>query len=71
MQGFQVLYRDQIQEEVGRTPDEYLPQLLQLIRIFRESVALKPVEESLRQAWKEALAGETLPIDELWKGIDP
>jgi hypothetical protein len=70
MQGFTVLYRDQIREEVVQTPDEYLPMLLQLVRIFRESVALKPAEESLRQGWKEAMAGETLPIEELWRGID-
>jgi hypothetical protein len=36
---------------------------------FRESVALKPAEASFRQGWKEALAGETKPMSELWEGI--
>ena len=35
-----------------------------------ESVTLKPAEASLRQGWKEALAGETKPVSELWEGID-
>ena len=51
-------------------PKEYLPNLLQIVRLFRESVALKPAEASFRQGWKEAQAGETRPISELWEGID-
>lgn len=70
MQEFPTIYREQITHEVGETPDEYLPMLLQIVRSFRQSVALKPAEESLRQGWKEVRAGETLPISELWDGID-
>lgn len=66
MQKFPTIYREQITEEVGHTPDEYLPMLLQIVRSFRESVALKPAEESFRQGWKEAIAEETLTISELW-----
>jgi hypothetical protein len=33
-------------------------------------VALKPAEASFRQGLKEALAGETRPVSELWEGID-
>ncbi|MCD6209946.1 MAG: hypothetical protein OCU20_04235 [Methanophagales archaeon] len=51
-------------------PEEYLPNLLQIIRLFRESVALKPAEASFRKGWREALAGETMPVSELWEGID-
>ena len=47
-------------------PEEYLPNLLQIIRLFRESVALKPAEASFRKGWREALAGETMPVSELW-----
>ncbi len=36
----------------------------------RLSYKLKPAEASFRQGWKEALAGETKPISELWKGIE-
>ena len=60
----------QLVREIKSTPDEYLPNLLQLVRLFRESVALKPAEASFRQGWKEARAGETRPVSELWEGID-
>jgi hypothetical protein len=70
MQKFPTIYREQITQEVGQTPDEYLPMLLQIVRSFRQSVALKPAEESFRQGWREAVAGETVPVSELWTGID-
>ena len=60
----------QLVREIKNTPEEYLPNLLQLIRLFRESVGLKPAEASFRQGWKEARAGETRPVSELWEGID-
>lgn len=56
--------------EIKATPDEYLPALLEIVRGFRHGILLKPAEESIRQGMKEALAGETLPVSELWKGID-
>ena len=70
MQPFPTVYRERIQQEVGETPDEYLPMLWRIVRSFRQSVALKPAEESFRQGWAEARAGETLPVEELWTGID-
>ena len=63
-------YGDQIVREINETPEEYWPNLLQLIRLFRESVMLKPAEASFRQGWQEALAGQTHPVSELWEGID-
>jgi hypothetical protein len=36
-------------EEIEQTPEEYLPNLLQIIREFRENVTLKSAEESFRQ----------------------
>ena len=39
-------------------------------RCFRESVMLKPAEDCFKQGWKEAIAGETRPVSELWGGID-
>ena len=56
--------------EIKATPEEYLPALLEVVRGFRHGIILKPAEESIRQGMKEALASETLPISELWKGID-
>lgn len=69
-QEFIMEYRERITQEVGQTPDEYLPMLLQIVRSFRQSVSLKPADESFRQGWIEAQSGETLPISELWNGID-
>lgn len=57
-------------QEVDEFPPEYLPALLQMIRLMRESLAMKSPVESFRQAWKEAMTGETLPIAELWTDID-
>ena len=64
------VYESQLIREIKETPDEYLPNLLQIVRLFRESVGLKPAEVSFRQGWKEAIAGETRPVSELWEGID-
>jgi hypothetical protein len=63
-------YAEQVIREIGETPKEYLPILLEIVRLFRESVTLKPAEASFRQGWKETLAGETKPVSELWEGID-
>jgi len=64
------LYEKQLLSEIRETPSEYLPNLLQIVRLFRVSVALKPAEKSFRQGWKEAIAGETRPVSELWEGIN-
>jgi hypothetical protein len=63
-------YTQQLVREIKETPEEYLPILLEIVRLFRESVTLKPAEASFRQGWKEALAGETKPVSEMWEGID-
>ncbi len=49
--GFPTTYVEQIGQEVRQTPDEYLPMLLQIVRVFRESVTLKPATESFRTGW--------------------
>ncbi len=64
------VYEKQLIREIKETPHEYLPNLLQIVRLFRESVVLRPAEASFRQGWKEAIAGETRPVSELWEGID-
>ena len=38
-----------VMQEIEQTPPEYLPNLLQLVRIFRQSVTLNSAEESFRQ----------------------
>lgn len=61
---------EQLLREIEETPEEYLPILLEIVRLFREGVSLKPAEGSFRQGWKEALAGETRPVSGLWDDID-
>jgi hypothetical protein len=63
-------YTKKISREIRETPKEYLPALLAMVRLFRESVTLKPADESFLQGWKEALKNEVLPIESLWEGID-
>lgn len=31
---------------------------------------LKSAEASFREAWRDAVRGQTIPLDELWEGID-
>jgi hypothetical protein len=54
----------------ARRPTDDLPQLRQIIRVFRESVTLKPAAESFRQGWREVVHDETQPVAELRDGID-
>ena len=61
---------DAVMQEIEQTPPEYLPNLLQIVRLFRESVTLKSAKESFRQGWHEAMTGQTIPLSELWEGID-
>jgi hypothetical protein len=70
MNTYPSIYTDKISQEIHQTPDEYLPTLLEIVRLFRETVTLKPAELSFRQGWEEAMNGELLPIDELWEGVD-
>ncbi len=70
MNTYQTTYIEQLNREINATPDEYLPMLLQIVQVFRQSISLRPAEDSFRQGWQEAMAGETRPIDDLWVGID-
>ena len=63
-------YEEQLDSEIKKLPGEYLPNLLQIVRLFRESVMLKPAVDSFSQGWKEAMAGETRPVSELWDGMN-
>jgi hypothetical protein len=77
MTDYQLLYIEKIKQEIQKTPDEYLPMLLEMIRLFRQSVVLKPADESFHHAkrllhpgWQEASKGETLPISDLWNKLE-
>ena len=60
----------QLKDEIRQVPDEYLPALLNIVHAFRESVSLKSAEDCVRQGWKEAMQGDTQPVDTLWDGLD-
>jgi len=70
MNSYPSAYMERIHEEIRQTPEEYLPLLLEMVHLFRQSVVLKPAEDSFRQGWREAIAGETMSVSELWSGID-
>jgi hypothetical protein len=67
---FQLTYKEQLQEEIDATPGEYLPTLLAIVRLYRQSFALSPADASFRQGWAEAMTGQTLPLSELWHDVD-
>ncbi|HEX6385936.1 MAG TPA: hypothetical protein VF177_14795 [Anaerolineae bacterium] len=69
MADYQVIYREKLLREIEATPEEYLPALLSIVRSYRQSVTLKPADESFRQGWREAMNDETMPLSELWDGI--
>ncbi|CAN2046155.1 conserved hypothetical protein [Candidatus Magnetomoraceae bacterium gMMP-1] len=70
MYNYHETYTNLLIQEIKATPDEYLPTLLNMIKIFREGIMLKDAESSFRQGWREMTRGETMPINELWTGID-
>ncbi len=63
-------YQEQLAQEIKNIPDEYLANLIQIVRIFRDSITLKSAEDSFRQGWREAMTGSTHPARELWDGIN-
>nr|VFK17345.1 MAG: hypothetical protein BECKLPF1236B_GA0070989_11154 [Candidatus Kentron sp. LPFa] len=69
MNNYYAVCANRLMEEIKTTPEEYLPALLHTVRIFREGITLKPAESSFRQGWKEAMSGETIPVEELWIGV--
>ena len=65
MSAYPSTYTEKISQEIDKMPDEYLPALLEMVRLFRETVTLKPAESSFRQGWEEAVNGEILTADQL------
>jgi 3-methyladenine DNA glycosylase AlkD len=55
---------EQLKQEIEQTPPEYLSNLLQIVRLFRESVTLKPAEAILSQEWQEATPEQTQLVTE-------
>ena len=61
---------DQFLHEIEQVPQQYLPQLFEIIHIYKESIAKKAAVDSFEQSWQQAVSGETSPVSELWEGID-
>ena len=63
------VYQKQLIREIKGTPPEYLPNLLQIVRLYRESMLLKPADASFRKGWNEAKSNHTRRVTDLWIGI--
>lgn len=63
-------YEETFIQELRDLPKEYLPNLLQIVHLFKESVTLAPAKDSFRQGWKEVREGKTYPVSELWEEIN-
>jgi len=56
--------------EIEQVPAQYLPQLFQIVHIYKESITKKASVDSFTQSWQQAQAGDTAPVSQLWEGID-
>ncbi len=54
MTTLQATYTDRIRQEVAQTPDEYLPLLLEMIHLFRQSITLKPAMVTIDSKTEQA-----------------
>jgi hypothetical protein len=58
-----ISYVEKIEQEIKQMPPEHLPALFNIIHTFRESISLNTAEKSFTQGFREALTGETRPIE--------
>ncbi|MGB0384269.1 MAG: hypothetical protein ACPGWR_05525 [Ardenticatenaceae bacterium] len=56
-------------QELDLIPEE--PSLLKTRADFSKDVTFPTAEEGFRQAWQEAMTGQTRPISELWERLLP
>ncbi|MBE9235182.1 hypothetical protein IQ227_03780 [Anabaena aphanizomenioides LEGE 00250] len=70
---------DKIIQELRDIPEDKLAEIYDLIHYFRiglerdssaEETPTEIVIEGIRQGIKEALSGQTIPLSEMWEGID-
>lgn len=68
-------------DELNEIPEDKLNQIYELIHYFRlgldreksldpDDTPTEQVIEGIQQGMKEALAGETIPLAQMWDGID-
>jgi hypothetical protein len=70
---------DKIIQELRDIPEDKLAEIYDLIHYFRiglerdssaEETPTEIVIAGIRQGIKEALSGQTIPLSEMWEGID-
>ncbi|WP_414574866.1 hypothetical protein [Anabaena sp. CCY 9402-a] len=70
---------DKIIQELRDIPEDKLAEIYELIHSFRinlerdssaEETPTEIVIEGIHQGIKEALSGQTIPLSEMWEGID-
>ena len=68
-------------DELNEIPEDKLNQIYELIHYFRlglnqekfdesDDTPTEQIIEGIQQGIKEALAGETIPLAQMWDGID-
>lgn len=65
----QVLELEGTWEEILAQAANFADRRVRIIVLAEEP--LKSAEDCFRQGWHEAMTGETVPLSELWEGIDP
>ncbi|MEZ2233972.1 hypothetical protein [Microcoleus sp.] len=64
----QVLELEGTWEEILAQAAKFADRRVRIIVLAEEP--LKSAEDCFRQGWHEAMTGETVPLSELWEGID-
>lgn len=64
----QILELEGMWEEILAHASELADRRVRIIVLAEEP--LKSAEECFRQGWQEAMTGQTVPLSQLWDGID-
>ena len=56
-------------EEILAQSSKFADRRVRVI-VLADEEPLKSAEECFRQGWHEAMTGQTIPLSELWEGID-
>ncbi len=64
-------------QEINQSPDFVVEELLEFLLFIKsrrtqveDDVISESAAESFRQGWYDVVNGNTLPVSELWEGID-
>ena len=65
----QILELEGTWEEILAQAAKFADRRVRVI-VLADEEPLKSAEDCFRQGWKEAMTGDTVPLSELWEGID-